>query len=327
MSQSTLFAVAESFDIEPAEEPAVVASAAPVNTAIPASVAAHIWRGNEMGGRSTTIVSSGFKPLDRELPGGGWPCQALTEVLVEPQAHCEWRLLAPTLKRIQKRGDTVFLIGPPYPPHLPGLKLMGIDERRLIWIRADSPRERLWATQQIIQSGQAGAVMAWLPGADARALRRLQACSLGCEAPIFVLRPVAMRQENSPAPLRVEVTLGDEPWSIRLQVVKRRGPQLEQPIELPSVPGGLTQILARRSASTASRRAAVPVPANSQEPRSLPTPPRPNPLPLPRPIPIPIPLPLLFQPPPQPSPATSQEPIDDLLAGALLPFPLRAIAQ
>ena len=265
---------------------------------LPASVAQLVWRGDEMGGRETAVVSSGFKPLDRQLPGGGWPHRSLTELLQSADAHCEWRLLAPSLSRIQKKGGTVFLVGSPQVPHLPGLRAMGIDERRLVWIDVQTARDRLWATQQILQSGQAGAVMAWLPQADARALRRLQACTHDCDAPVFVIRPQAMHDHSSPAPLRVEVGLAEAPWTLRLRIVKRRGPPLDDAIELPSVPGGLTQVLAKRAASLASAVRVQPAasPAQAKPGRS--------------------PAPTHAIPFPARSP---QESLDESLAGAVLP--------
>ncbi|MBK7614361.1 MAG: hypothetical protein IPJ08_07800 [Burkholderiales bacterium] len=48
---------------------------------LPTEVESAIWRGDEMGTRLYPVLSSGFTDLDRELPGGGWPCGALTEIL------------------------------------------------------------------------------------------------------------------------------------------------------------------------------------------------------------------------------------------------------
>jgi protein ImuA len=195
------------------------------------------------------VVGSGHAPLDAQLPGGGWPCQALTELLIAHCGSCEWRLLWPALSRIQAQGDTVFLVGAPHTPHLRGLRLMGLSERQFVWVKADSPRERLWAAAQIIQSGQAGAVMAWLPQADARALRRLQASTSHCEAPVFVLRPASAANDTSPAPLRLSVGPGREPWLLNVNVVKRRGPMFESVIEVASLPGGMATAVAPRMAA------------------------------------------------------------------------------
>lgn len=60
---------------------------------LPRSVAAAIWRGNELGSPVSSVVRSGFAALDAELPGGGWPCHSLTELLQPQPTIAEWRLL------------------------------------------------------------------------------------------------------------------------------------------------------------------------------------------------------------------------------------------
>lgn len=217
--------------------------------AVPDSVAALVWRGDAMGGRAAPVMSSGHAVLDAQLPGGGWPCQALTELLIDHSGACEWRLLGPVLRRVQAQGDTVFLIGAPHTPHMRGLRAMGLNERQIVWVQADSVRDRLWAAAQVIQSGQAGAVMSWLPQVDTRALRRLQAVTSHCDAPVFVLRPSQVAHDTSPAPLRLSVAPGVEPWQLKLHIVKRRGPVHEEAIEVASMPAGMAAIVATRMAA------------------------------------------------------------------------------
>ena len=40
-----------------------------------------LWRGNELSRTVRPGVPTGFAALDQELPGGGWPQSALTEIL------------------------------------------------------------------------------------------------------------------------------------------------------------------------------------------------------------------------------------------------------
>ena len=40
-----------------------------------------LWRGDEFGAPAASVLPTGFARLDAELPGGGWPCGALTELL------------------------------------------------------------------------------------------------------------------------------------------------------------------------------------------------------------------------------------------------------
>ena len=60
-----------------------------------ASAEHNVWRGDEMGVADMQVMSTGHAALDGELPGGGWPVGAMTEVLQNrPEAHV-WQLLLP----------------------------------------------------------------------------------------------------------------------------------------------------------------------------------------------------------------------------------------
>src|SRR5690606_30529870 len=70
----------------------------------PPAVAAALWRGDQLASPKADTLSSGFAALDAELPGGGWPCQGLTEILVAPAGVSEWRLLSPLLRVLTQAG-------------------------------------------------------------------------------------------------------------------------------------------------------------------------------------------------------------------------------
>lgn len=212
---------------------------------LPPEVAAALWRGDELGSAASSVVSSGFSALDAELPGGGWPCHTLTEIL-QPQATvAEWRLLAPTMRQVVAKRQHVVVIGPPKSPHLPGLRLMGLDERQLVWIQAEAPAERLWVTEQVIKANAAGVLVAWLPQARQEQIRRLQICAQACDGPVFLCRPAAAEHELSAAPLRLQLRFALD-WELQVRLLKRRGPVHEGVITLPSVPGGLDTLLTPR---------------------------------------------------------------------------------
>jgi protein ImuA len=228
--------------VPPAVPPAAIPAAPP---ALPAALEHAVWRGTELGQHDTRVVASGWAALDAELPGGGWPCQALAEVLTPQPATVEWRLLAPALGRVVADGRQVVVIGPPRQPFLPGLVHAGLDERQFVWVQAEAPAERLWATEQFIKAGAAGGVVAWLPQARQEQLRRLQVCAQGNDGLVFLCRPEAARHEASAAPLRVVAGFGLD-WELHVQVFKRRGPTHEGVLRLPSVPGGLAAVLTPR---------------------------------------------------------------------------------
>ena len=204
-----------------------------------------IWRGANLERQASAVVSSGFAALDAEFPGGGWPCQALSEILSPQPSVVEWRLLGPALRGVVAAGGQIVLVGPPRIPHLPGLRHCGLDDRHLVWVQAEAPAERLWCAEQLVRAGACGALVAWLPQARPEQIRRLQVCAQACQGPVFLFRPASAQHEASAAPLRVVATFGLD-WELHVQVLKRRGPPHDGIIRLPSIPGGLEAILTPR---------------------------------------------------------------------------------
>ncbi len=228
--------------LSPSAEPsALPPSAAPW----PRRVADALWRGHEIGAPLARVHPSGWDALDRELPGGGWPCRALTEVLQARAGAHEWRLLAPCLPRLASTGRSLALVGPPWVPHGPGLQQLGLPARQLIWVQADSEAERLWASEQLIRANACGALLAWLPQASPEALRRLQVSAQGNDGLVLLFRPQAARHQASPAPLRLLVQHSPD-WALRVRLLKRRGPPHDSELRLPSVPGALDALLTPR---------------------------------------------------------------------------------
>ncbi len=226
----------ESVEAAPRQRRAVLA---------PGEVPRGVWKGSELGLQTSATTATGWRELDALLPGGGWPRRSVCEVLAPQPAVVEWRLLGGALREVFASGGQVVLIGPPKQPHLPGLVHDGANARQLIWVKADTPAERLWVTEQMIKSDAAGVIVAWLPQARQEQIRRLQVCALGCQAPVFLCRPEAARYESSAAPLRVHATYGLD-WELKVEVFKRRGPALDTVLHLPSIPGGLAAVLTPR---------------------------------------------------------------------------------
>lgn len=203
-----------------------------------------LWRASQLGRPGDAGLTSGFAELDAVLPGGGWPARALTELLLPHAGVGELRFVAPVLATVQARGRSVLWFDPPGEPSPWALEALGIRTRRLVVVRpkvrleAARARERLpaadllWALEQTLASGQAGAVLAWLParlGADA--LRRLQLAAQAHDGPAFVLRDAQARLRPSVAPLRLLLSSAGAD-ALRVHLLKRRGPPLAQPLEL-----------------------------------------------------------------------------------------------
>jgi protein ImuA len=214
----------------------------------PAPEALHpaLWRARAGTATGATVQPSGFAPLDAELPGGGWPQRALTELLLPRPGVGEMRLLAPALAQVLRGGRCLMLFEPPAPVSAEALLQLGLPPAQCIVVRgraglpAPAQRQRsadlCWALEQTLRSGQVGAVLAWLgPAAKSDVLRRLQLAAQAHEGPAFVLREVQARQQPSPAPLRLLLGCSG-PDELSVQVIKRRGPAQAQPVRLALAP-------------------------------------------------------------------------------------------
>ena len=247
-------------DAPPSAGPSVPCASRPALApgALPAAVSAALWRGDQLGTPLTSVHPSGFDALDAELPGGGWPGHGITEILSPQSATLEWRLLGPVLRRVCAAGRTVVVVGPPRTPHLPGLRLAGLDERHLVWVQAETPAERLWSAEQLVKANAGGALVVWLPQVRPEQVRRLQVLAAGHAGPVFLCRPSTAAQESSAAPLRVLARVGPD-WALHLDLLKRRGPPLVATLHLPAVPAGLQAILTPRLRLSGERLAGPPV--------------------------------------------------------------------
>ncbi|XVJ71214.1 MAG: hypothetical protein HEQ39_17620 [Rhizobacter sp.] len=170
-----------------------------------AAIALHpsLWLGHQLGRSSERGLPTGFAPLDAELPGGGWPRRALSELLFAQIGMGEVRLLAPSLVATQQAGRVVMFFDPPAALSALALAQLGLDVPQLLLIqtrevvavpgaaqpaslptsRPTSPpmslpmaqlkaakpyknsanQKNLWALEQVLKSGHVGAVVAWLP--------------------------------------------------------------------------------------------------------------------------------------------------------------------
>ena len=211
-----------------------------------------LWRAHQLGRGREAVQPSGYPVLDAELPGGGWPRRAITELLLAGPGWGEFRLLAPALARVGATGRGVLLIGPPADPCAQALAELGLDLARCVVIRG---ADLLWPLEQALRSGQVGALVAWAPASlKGEALRRLQLAAQSHDGPAFVVRDLAAAAQPSPAPLRLGLTPAG-PDALAVRLLKRRGPVLEAPLQL-ALPPVLSETARQRALTP--RRARVP---------------------------------------------------------------------
>lgn len=189
-----------------------------------------VWRGGALAQAGPRGIPTGFGLLDRELPGGGWPAGALTEILCADQGIGELQLVLPMLAALSCAGGRVAWLAPPHLPYAPALAAAGVRLEFLTVIRAPGRRDALWAAEQVLRSGACRALLAWLPRASYTELKRLAAAAAAGGACMALFRPPQAAQESSPALLRL--ALEPDGGQLTVRVLKRRGARLAAPLRI-----------------------------------------------------------------------------------------------
>ncbi len=191
-----------------------------------------VWRGSSQIDTRAGLAS-GYPKLDRCLPGGGWPLEALTEILTGQYGIGELRLLMPALAELSKeesqygeRGEYaepgwIAWIAPPFQPYAPALQQCGIDLSRVLIVRPKDDSELLWSAEQALSSGTCAAVLLWPSTLDDQASRRLQLAAEKGHSWAIAFRPLSARQQASAAALRLELQPTEQ--GTRVHILKSRG--------------------------------------------------------------------------------------------------------
>jgi hypothetical protein len=185
----------------------------------------HIWKMETVAAGNMQALSTGFAWLDAQLPGGGWPRAALSEILVDAPGRGELTLLMPVMAAFSRHDSAdqaqwLMWVAPPHIPYAPALVKHGVDLSRVLLVHAGGRQHRdiLWAIEQALRSGQCAMVLAWIKSADPTALRRLQLAAEAGGSLAFLFRSAAAVKENSPARLRLYLGRGGE-----IGILKSRG--------------------------------------------------------------------------------------------------------
>lgn len=220
-----------------------------------------VWRGDEWihsgacNSTSPDYTPTGFAALDQELPGAGWPRGQLVELLVDDPGVGELGLLLPALAGLAHTGRSCVWVLPCQPgatrpdpalapsnstggqalPYAPALAEAGLELAHHIFVKPLTARESGWALEQSLRTAHLGALIGWLPDttssdADFRELRRLHLLAQKHGALVFVLRTA--RHARSPSPAALRLRLDCEAGLLRVQILKRRGRPLLEPIAL-----------------------------------------------------------------------------------------------
>lgn len=185
-----------------------------------------VWRG-KAAAIARAVVPTGFREIDRYLPGGGWPLGAITEIFVASYGIGELSLLMPAMAALTSADPAqpqkwIAWIAPPFVPYAPALEQHGVDIDRLLMIHPAPGRAHgCWAIEQVVRSGSSVAVLAWVSVVDDIVLRRLQLAAEQQSCWLVLFRPEKLRLQRSPAALRLKLTRSER--VTRLHVIKCRG--------------------------------------------------------------------------------------------------------
>ena len=190
-----------------------------------------LWRGK--GQHTKVFHSTGFAELDQVLPHGGWPQDAIIELISPAPGLGDMALVLPELARLSQQEGVVACIAPPWLLHGPMLEESGVCLERLLCVpsslevthkganKSKHMQSQQWAAEQIIKSGGCNGLLYW----QAKPLpfihyRRLQMLCGQFYCPVFMFHQSA--PINSPSSVRLKIVARAEKH-VQVQVLKVRG--------------------------------------------------------------------------------------------------------
>ena len=171
--------------------------------------------------RSPAAIATGHVVLDAVLPGGGWPCGAITELMPGTTGIGELSLVLPALAALTRAGKYLAWIAPPHLPCPQALTQRGLALDHLLLIETTDTAATLWAAEQLLRCAHIGAVLAWPAALDDRRIRRLQLAAEAGGGCGLIYRPASAAAVSSPAALRLRLTGTQQGLGIHIQ--KSRG--------------------------------------------------------------------------------------------------------
>lgn len=186
-----------------------------------------LWRGSDAA--PLRAQASGWAALDALLPGGGWPCGALSEVLHAQPGVGELSLLLPLLARLTRDDQPVAFVSPPCRLHAPALTAAGVALQRVLIVQPQNDTDALWSAEQLLHAGSA-ALLLWCRDIDTTAMRRLQLAAEQGDGLALLMRPLTAEHNASVAALRLRIERIDGTPTV--SVLKCRGARPAQKIAL-----------------------------------------------------------------------------------------------
>ncbi|WP_180733454.1 translesion DNA synthesis-associated protein ImuA [Paraburkholderia sp. PGU19] len=221
---------------------------------LPEAIHPDLWKGNQLARGTARVVDCGNADLAAELPGGGWPRGALTDLLVQQHGCGELRLLRIAFEKLSAKP--LVLLQPPHTVQPTALAWWGLSADNLMTVKAPKTADALWAAEQILRAGTCGALLFWQGHVRAESLRRLHLAAQASESLFFLIRPLATTRDASPAPLRLAIR--STKGGVAVEFVKRRGPARDEPLFVPLTPSPILNVKRHATVDRSPSPAVVP---------------------------------------------------------------------
>jgi len=190
-----------------------------------------LWRGREISKNKTESIPTGYEALDEILPNGGWPTNALVEVISPRWGIGELQLLLPALIQKSQQACRLIWIAPPFVPYASSLVNSGIAIEQVIVIPVDKvAASASWTMEKILKTQSCGIVMSWPKRLQDKTIRRLQLAAEVGNSLGFLFRTVEVK--SSAAAIRIRIN--SVPTGLQVDVFKARGTGRFKSIILPS---------------------------------------------------------------------------------------------
>jgi protein ImuA len=179
------------------------------------------WRGRDYRDSSPRAgLATGFRQLDEELYGSGWPLGQSIELLSDSNGLGAMGLFLPAMEQLSGNGRWQVFIAPPFMPYAPLLAARGIDTGQVLLVHPQNRQDLLWSIEQALRSTTCSAVFAWLGAGEFRysELRKLQLAAADSDALSVLFRPRQAAHNHAPASLRLEINAYRQ-----VHILKQRG--------------------------------------------------------------------------------------------------------
>ena len=179
------------------------------------------WRGRDTRDSDTDSgLPTGFRQLDDELYGNGWPLGQTIELLSDSNGLGAMGLFLPAMEQLSEKNRWQVFIAPPFMPYAPLLAARGIDTRQVLLVHPQNRQDLLWSIEQALRSTTCSAVFAWLGADEYRysELRKLQLAAGDSDALSVLFRPRQAAHNHAPASLRLDMNAYRQ-----VNILKQRG--------------------------------------------------------------------------------------------------------